>query len=585
MATTIEAYRVELFRPETKFTISQVMEIIKQWKEIRGKKINKTTTKYNLKCDKCNVDIQKLSNYIIECTKCGHRAHVRSLTVSLKNRVEKIPKLRILRHVGTSIKCRQIYPKSISIQTYPVVIAEKYLKSQYANDCLQYLSVPHPIFWQSRAVLCLIKLLNLIADVQQIKNCEQLSHYIDHKYGIQFPRFLKQNNNKTTNGCHIEFNFEHENSSFLAFMVNKLYKQFQDETLNYGSLNRRKQGKNSNERKLNLAKRCLYTARAMILPCPQLKPNELAIPYAMWVKLFAKKGTEYCVINRMPSLYPENFSGHKIAVVWDKNCIGIPDTVMKGHNADFDGDEMNLFYCDTVGAQLEIYNLLNSERNMWSGTMQHGIKLYPSKDMQQIFPDCAERLAALFSLYGSRQCFRQFVKISQFAKKYTTKKPLSINIEQLENIYADNMEQFEKLVQKLDICANINSSVSVVHLWQAFVCMGHVYLPDYMSKTHDILPDNYIKGNLYKGLSPYEQLVHSQSGFCNMVCASNDISEAGYLQHKLCHNLLDVLVDRDFNLVEGGRLITKDLLRYNCIDRLLPKHALREYLKREQIVE
>jgi hypothetical protein len=302
----------------------------------------------------------------------------------------------------------------------------------------------------------------------------------------------------------------------------------------------------------------------------------------MWVKLFAGKGIEYCVINRMPSLYPENFSGHKIALVWDKNCIGIPDTIMKGHNADFDGDEMNLFFCQTLGAQMEIYKLLNCEQNMWSGTMPHGIKLYPSKDMEQIFPDCAKQLAAYFSLYGSRRCFREFVKLSKFAKMYTTKKPLSINIEQLDK-FCTEFEEFEKQLETLDIKANINSSVTVIHLWQAFVRMGHVYFPEYLSKTHDVLPDSYIKGNLYQGLSPYEQLVHSQSGFCNMVCASNDISEAGYLQHKLCHNLLDVLVDKDFNLVEGNRVITKDPLRYNCIDRLVPKCALAQYIKNNNL--
>ena len=60
-----------------------------------------------------------------------------------------------------------------------------------------------------------------------------------------------------------------------------------------------------------------------------------------------------------------------------------------------------------------------------------------------------------------------------------------------------------------------------------------------------------------------------------MVSASNDISQAGYMQHKLCHNLLDVIRDENYNLVEKNRLITNDPLRYNCIDRLLPKSVIK----------
>lgn len=58
----------------------------------------------------------------------------------------------------------------------------------------------------------------------------------------------------------------------------QFFKQMQEAPLNHGSLNKRSGGKNTFFRQYAFGKRCEMSARAMIVPDSDLKPNEISVP-------------------------------------------------------------------------------------------------------------------------------------------------------------------------------------------------------------------------------------------------------------------------------------------------------------------
>jgi hypothetical protein len=291
----------------------------------------------------------------------------------------------------------------------------------------------------------------------------------------------------------------------------------------------------------------------------------------------------------MPSLFPENFTGHRIAVVCDKHCIGLPSEILDGHHADFDGDEMNVYAAKSKASQLEIYKLLNPESNMHSITMPYNMKLSPSKDVVQmchIVSSCnpAVHLQNIFNMEGSKACFDAFVSMNTQATQFSTQFCLSIDIDEMRQIAQATsqmtLSQFLKYFNSNNFSVKhlLNDSVTPIHIYQSLVRLGHQFFPRFLNKQ-DCVSTKEISGNLFNGLNAFEQLVHSQCGYSSMVSSINDVSVAGYEQHKLCFNVMDVLVDKQYRLVENERVICDNPLRYHCLDSLMPLYSLEAIVK------
>jgi RNA polymerase Rpb1, domain 2 len=587
--------------------------MIKEWRDIvsnRSRKQNRTI-QCNSECKSCGKSKYiNITEVLYKCNSCSQYRHIRSFIGSLPNNNNKklVYTYKHLKYIAYPGKRKRIFPECLVTDTHPVEFCDKYLRTllkEYPNNItdLRCLCLPHPIYWQSRALVCLSKLLNIIIEIRE--SLGSLIHLIKKKYLQQYFRYL--NMKKISHGIRIlSPNDEQNHVDFFSFLLNKQYKQFQDENLNYGSLNKRKQGKFSNERKLIVAKRCINTGRCMIIPETSLKPNEIALPYTMHQKLFSDPDTrQWCVINRMPSLFPENFSGHKIVSVWNKNCIGLPNEILEGHRGDFDGDEMNIHFVKSTSSQLEISQILNSEKNMFSATLPHGIKLSPSNDVSQIClmawsdkdlyneindkvfmglgfncKKISQSLASMFHVYGSKICFDMFCNLNKFAIEFTRRQILTIDLNELNEIHfkANNfdLESFLLYFNKNNFRLKnlLNDRITPIHIYQSLVSLGLQYIPEYMCEAEKV-SNGEIKGNLYNGLSPFEQLYHSQSGYSGMVTSANDVSAAGYLQHKYCYNVMDTIVDKNYKLVENGRIVSSDPMRYHCVNSLLPKTTLR----------
>lgn len=167
----------------------------------------------------------------------------------------------------------------------------------------------------------------------------------------------------------------------------QFFKQMQEASLNHGSLNKRSGGKNTFFRQYAFGKRCEMSARAMIVPDSDLKPNEISVP-AWMAEQFDLEG-KWLLLNRMPSLQPENFVGLRVTKLWEHQCFGVPLEILEQINGDFDGDECNLYFLTNPVAQAECELLLNSERIVTGSTLD--LKLNPSRLMRIVY----------HSLYGS----------------------------------------------------------------------------------------------------------------------------------------------------------------------------------------
>ena len=72
---------------------------------------------------------------------------------------------------------------------------------------------------------------------------------------------------------------------------------------------------------------------------------------------------DYVVFNRQPTLHKESMMGHRVKMVHGLTFrLPVPDTTP--YNADFDGDEMNMFTPQDPESAAEIKHLLGIEQQM-----------------------------------------------------------------------------------------------------------------------------------------------------------------------------------------------------------------------------
>lgn len=108
-----------------------------------------------------------------------------------------------------------------------------------------------------------------------------------------------------------------------------------------GELSRHIRGKEGIVRKAILGKRVNFSARAVIVPNPDIHADEAEIPKKIMDELGIKQG-DTVILNRQPSLHIHNIQSFK-ATMSRNSAIGINPLVCSGFNADFDGDTMAIY--------------------------------------------------------------------------------------------------------------------------------------------------------------------------------------------------------------------------------------------------
>ncbi|GBM82395.1 hypothetical protein AVEN_84823-1 [Araneus ventricosus] len=150
-------------------------------------------------------------------------------------------------------------------------------------------------------------------------------------------------------------------------------------------------------------------------------PNAPYVVRLLVVPQFGLKD-KYVVVIRMPSLGPGNTIALKVVdhPIWTYPCFGFPLERTQSLNADFEGDEANLYLTVNHQSQAECMALLSAEVDM-SDTIL-GLKLAPSQDMLVAYymyfdtidflpykhPDLKQTFQVFFNLFGSSKTFQFF---------------------------------------------------------------------------------------------------------------------------------------------------------------------------------
>lgn len=343
--------------------------------------------------------------------------------------------------------------------------------------------------------------------------------------------------------------------------ANQFYKQIQEAPLNYGSMQRRNCGKSMYIRQVSFGKRVSLSMRGMIVPDASLRPNEIRMPEKI-VKQFGIAG-QWILLNRMPSLQPGNFVA-LVARSWPFDCFGIPLEIVEAMNADFDGDECNVYLVPNVQSQAECATILNPQSQM--GSFVTGLKLSPSQDMLSAYHlfydeidflpyknrDLKKTMQVIYDLHGSEVSFECFDRMRKFyLEAFQKKRCFALTLREMEKLAQLDPEEFEKLaLQNKEDClaAQVLSGAkgSIEHLYQMFARVG------WQNGVE-------VRHSFWQGLDPVEFVAHAITAN-EALKKSGKIWEPGYGYSKAVRNLQGLHVDYKGRLVDGTLAVEKDVL-------------------------
>lgn len=151
-----------------------------------------------------------------------------------------------------------------------------------------------------------------------------------------------------------------------ASFYDKLLRMSNSEMLDiktkYGSVNSRSQGgKNSIFRNNCLNKRHVESGRLVIVPRYGLQPHQCLLPESLYRRLNCPK---YIVGHRYPTLDIRSLMYLEVIGTWEYCCLGISTAVVRGCNADFDGDCFHVIPANNLASQAELIQLCHPCNNM-----------------------------------------------------------------------------------------------------------------------------------------------------------------------------------------------------------------------------
>ncbi|GIY04385.1 DNA-directed RNA polymerase [Caerostris darwini] len=344
------------------------------------------------------------------------------------------------------------------------------------------------------------------------------------------------------------------------------YKQIQEVPLNYGSLNRRSCGKATLIRQIAFGKRCQLALRGLIVADGSLSANHIRIPHSI-VTQFGLKN-KYVMVVRMPTLGPANAIALQVLddPKWTCPCFGFPLERTESLNADFDGDEINIYLVMNHQSQAECMSLLSAKAEMSDFVM--GLKLAPSQDMlvaYHMFYDSIDFLPykhrdlrrtfqVIYDLKGSAVTYECFEKMRQFYMDALENKTcFALTLEEMKRLLhygQGSLKEFKTHVQKEPGCLKIQilsgAKGSFEHVYQMFGAVG--YQNGY-----------YVQNCFWNGLTAREAVAHAVTA-TEALSNSSNIWEPGYGYSKSVYNLQSLHVDYLGRLVDGTQVLEKDVL-------------------------
>lgn len=499
--------------------------------------------------------IIKTPSEMIELLKAWRKSHTRE-----KNCTVCKKKLTFL-DISFTTCCQQFYfdgniqshpVMSIAVPTPGYVFALKVLKQALKTKNIQsnqdFLILPDPIYWQLASTITYEKIMKFVQG-KPLTNRSDLVHSIDK--------------------------------------LEPFYKEVLDTPLNYGSMQARSCGKNTFIRRFVLGKRCTLSMRGMIVPDPSLRPNEIRMPRHL-VKQFNLLN-KWIILNRMPSLQPGNFVGLCVkSPGWEYDCFGIPLEIVNAMNADFDGDECNLYVVLNALSQAECATILNPEYQLGCFVMQ-GPKLMPTQDMLVVYylkfdeidflpykhKDLYTTFQVLYDLYGSQKTFEYIDKMRRYYLSVLQDEVcFALSLEEMETLHkigkeTKSFEKFKEEAEKTDGClvTQVKSGAqgSFEHLYQMF---GKIGYQDGIEITH----------SFWEGLDAVEAVAHANVS-TEALKMTSKIWEPGYSYSKMVFNLQGLHVDYRGCLMDGKTVVDRDVLNCLHFTDLMSKEGFKHLLQ------
>ncbi|GFW62007.1 RPOLA_N domain-containing protein [Trichonephila clavipes] len=463
--------------------------------------------------------VQKTPEQVIELLKAWRKEHPFADKCSVcKTFLPPIPYTLCCGHFYYNNQFKTYPVQSFAVQTPKYAFELPILKRLKAQAKLKldqdFLVLPDPIFWQVVSTLVYEKIMKFVQGLPMTSRTQT----------VQSPS-----------------------------KVGLFYKQILEVPLNYGSLQRRSCGKSTLIRQVAFGKRCILSMRGMIVPDASLRPNQIQLPTHV-VKKFNIQN-QWIILNRMPSLQPGNFIALKVSSPgWEYDCFGIPLEVVQAMNADFDGDECNLYLVPNVLSQAECATILNPESQLGCFVMQ-GPKLTPTQDMLVVYfvkfkdihflpykqRDLSKTFQVLYDCYGSQQAFEYIDQMRQFYLDVLQRQMcFALTLQEMQTLYEWGREPLEEFQQKAEtskgcLVTQVLSGAkgSFEHLYQMFGSIGY---------QNDV----FVKHSFWEGLRANEAVVHAKT-------ATEALSNASKIGN------LDIVIIKWYTICKDCMWTTKDV--------------------------
>ncbi len=362
-------------------------------------------------------------------------------------------------------------------------------------------------------------------------------------------------------------------------------------------------GKNGIFRNTSLGKRINRSGRAVIAPDPFLPVNTIALPEKIWnvMKIDAndRRLTKTVCINRQPSLSKYSIMSFKAVSHNISDVIFINPCVTPAFNADFDGDEMNVFFLDHPSSREEMSDLIFVDNNMISYQNDRPI-IYPVQDvitgcyMMTAHPvEVTEREMSEAAMLCGIVENRNYPRTTLGLLSMTLPHDFSYNHDDILVINGQFVSGMLRKKELLRMLRFVNLLSHVETVMQRVVChwvfsqglsatlsdcsdtseknniltminsgsKGNVR--NYISITQHV-GEQYVKGknigycesSYFKGLSPDEYFTHQMAAREGVVNTGVSTSGAGYLSRRGCKKISETIVSYEGTVINNDKIIS-----------------------------
>nr|PNR37428.1 hypothetical protein PHYPA_020537 [Physcomitrium patens] len=368
---------------------------------------------------------------------------------------------------------------------------------------------------------------------------------------------------------------------------------------NEGSLINRISGKQGTFRRYILGKRNKHCARAVITPDPNIDVDEVGIPLSFCSNLKVQKDGDYVLLNRQPSLQRMSLMAFRARMIPDSCTIRINPFVCPAFNADFDGDEMNMFCASSYPSKAECDVLLAVDKCILSpqnlmptvyaiqDTTTGAFMMYKMNKLlkRSTLHDCiivSHVHLDITNIRTSRDIILMLIKLISDDSNLVIKSLTSSTIRNIiKSIFISKggrdtlmfLGSLQKIVDRwlleeglsvgYDDCVNKVSPIAIedvdVYDKNVDVVLNNIrnisqrLVVEFVDENNPLF--TMIESGSKGRLNPIEYFFHCQGGREGLVNTGVNTSDAGYIQRHVSKSMQDVTTQYDGTMRDGTDIV------------------------------